>query len=439
MANTRSLPSQRIATQLPFSPSPSRPTPSSPRRQQFSHSGSISSVTPNPKPSSLMSSPSKQIAGALPSTPELSHPILPVPSYQPRTSTTSSYVPGMSPTSSVFRPLRPQDTIPSSLPPIPTLPIHRSSSPGSMISSESHPMTPVHLPFSVQRLSHHSDASDSMNPSTEDLQHTLPLPSTSKATITKASREPLLPIGVRSPRKANGPSRPTLSIAAGPYGKSDSSVSPSAKRMRNSFEKLFKKRSSHDTARTPISAGPSQIREDNGKAAAAFFARDNYERQDSPISPVATHTRMTFEGSDDDHGPLSPVARYKNSSSPGHTSTLSLQHYSFNPIPPTDIYPLPADSPVISEKSGNAVRRYQIYPSRNQFLLRGRLLTGGDSPMAFIASLIVVFGITAVWFSTTCVWWWRNESPAVAAVGAYMCLLTISSMFATVRSLSNPG
>lgn len=28
-----------------------------------------------------------------------------------------------------------------------------------------------------------------------------------------------------------------------------------------------------------------------------------------------------------------------------------------------------------------------------------------------------------------------NESPAVAAVGAYMCLLTISSMFATVSIL----
>lgn len=78
------------------------------------------------------------------------------------------------------------------------------------------------------------------------------------------------------------------------------------------------------------------------------------------------------------------------------------------------------------------MRNYQLHPSRNRFFLGGRLLTGGDSPWAFIASLIVVLSITGIWFGTTCVWWWMNESPAVAAVGAYMCLLTISSMFATV-------
>ena len=66
-------------------------------------------------------------------------------------------------------------------------------------------------------------------------------------------------------------------------------------------------------------------------------------------------------------------------------------------------------------------------------LFRGRILTGGDTPWAFLASLTVVLGITGVWFGTTCVWWWRNESPAVAGVGTYMCLLTISSMCATVR------
>jgi hypothetical protein len=57
---------------------------------------------------------------------------------------------------------------------------------------------------------------------------------------------------------------------------------------------------------------------------------------------------------------------------------------------------------------------------------------GGAKPWAFIGSLTLVFGITGVWLGTTSVWWWHNESPAVAAVGAYMCLLTISLMLSTV-------
>jgi hypothetical protein len=57
---------------------------------------------------------------------------------------------------------------------------------------------------------------------------------------------------------------------------------------------------------------------------------------------------------------------------------------------------------------------------------------GGAKPWAFIGSLTLVFGIAGVWLGTTAIWWWHNESPAVAAVGAYMCLLTISLMLSTV-------
>lgn len=95
----------------------------------------------------------------------------------------------------------------------------------------------------------------------------------------------------------------------------------------------------------------------------------------------------------------------------------------------------PKTVPPLSAVPSTPQRRiYQLYPSRNRFLCAGRLLTGGDSPWAFIASLAVVIAISATWFSTTCVWWWRNQSPAVAAVGAYMCLLTISCMLATVST-----
>ena len=78
------------------------------------------------------------------------------------------------------------------------------------------------------------------------------------------------------------------------------------------------------------------------------------------------------------------------------------------------------------------IRNWSLHPSRNRFFLGGRLLTGGDAPWAFVASLTVVFTIAGVYFGTTAIWWWNNESIAVPIVAAYITLLTISGMFATV-------
>ncbi|KAG9318549.1 DHHC palmitoyltransferase-domain-containing protein [Chiua virens] len=100
------------------------------------------------------------------------------------------------------------------------------------------------------------------------------------------------------------------------------------------------------------------------------------------------------------------------------------------------IVQIPSSRPPSSTPSPNN-RIYQLYPSRNRFFCAGRLLTGGDSPWAFIASLALVIAISATWFSTTCVWWWHNESPVIAAVGAYMTLLTISCMLVT--AFRDPG
>jgi len=88
----------------------------------------------------------------------------------------------------------------------------------------------------------------------------------------------------------------------------------------------------------------------------------------------------------------------------------------------------------INPATHRVMRRYELHESRNRFFCRGRLLSGGDSPWAFIGSLALVLGISGTWFGTTCVWWWHNESPAVACAGAYMCLLTIFTMLSTVRS-----
>jgi hypothetical protein len=105
---------------------------------------------------------------------------------------------------------------------------------------------------------------------------------------------------------------------------------------------------------------------------------------------------------------------------------------SFNPVPPDRRPPLSA-VPLINSKTGKPIRRYQKHVSQNTFFCGGRFITGGDKPpWAFIGSTLVLCAITGLWFGTTAVWWSRNESPAVAAIGAYLCLIAITSMFVTV-------
>ncbi|KAJ6547712.1 DHHC palmitoyltransferase-domain-containing protein [Mycena capillaripes] len=78
-----------------------------------------------------------------------------------------------------------------------------------------------------------------------------------------------------------------------------------------------------------------------------------------------------------------------------------------------------------------------LHPSRNRFFLRGHLLTGGESPWVFVGSLVLALTLAGVWFGTTAVWWWHNVSPAVAAVGAYLALITLSTLLAA--STRDPG
>ena len=89
----------------------------------------------------------------------------------------------------------------------------------------------------------------------------------------------------------------------------------------------------------------------------------------------------------------------------------------------------------MTDGDNKLIRNWVFHPSRNRFFFGGRLLTGGDAPWAFAASLTVAFAIAGVYFGTTAVWWWSNESIAVPIVAVYMTLLTISSMLATVRNI----
>lgn len=426
MSASHSLPqshSQRVAASLPFSPSQSNNhrqpssigTPTKPPLPR----GSISSIPPHVRSGSIVSSKSRY-NGSIHGSPIMESPHVSIPMYQPRPLSSGSAI-----SSSFFYPTRSNAGTPPPVPPLPTIPQTppRPLSAGSMTSSEAHAMTPVHL-TSFRHSMKESDVSDSLHASTEDLHYHNTLSSGSKVTTQKHSREPLLPIGTKSPpRQPHLTSRPTLSISSGPYGRSESNISPGG-RMRDSFEKLFKRNSQKKIS--PVS--PSNSRNHTGNESRSPYI--NRSIQDSPISP-ATNGRMTFEVSDDE-APLSAVSRYKESASPAAASSVSFAPMNFNPIP-VDATPPLSHVPIQDPKTQRPARKYRFHLSRNRFFLDGLVMTGGDSPWAFIATLTLLLVISGIWFGTTCVWWWTNESPAVAAIGAYLCLLTISSMLATVR------
>jgi len=226
----------------------------------------------------------------------------------------------------------------------------------------------------------------------------------------KQSREPLLPLGglVRSRSGSLVTHRSRPSLARNVIEKNATSVSAAA-RMRDSFDR-FRKGLSLESVRRSLS-GSGSARE------SPVLANPPSSASNGPPTPSETK-----ENSDEE---------YKASG----VAPLHLRHQSsaiFIPYPPAKSEYPPSSVPAKHERSARYIRNHERISSSNRWFLQGRLLVGGDKPWAFIGSLTLVFGISGVWFGTTCVWWWHNKSPAVAAVGAYMCLLTISLMLSTV-------
>ena len=180
-------------------------------------------------------------------------------------------------------------------------------------------------------------------------------------------------------------------------------------RVRDSFEWVFKHGFSSDSSRKSMNQGNngSVPRILEGKHADEELAYRNLAHYGQSLKFHHGESRQSLSSTPDPLAfALAPAV---------HDPSLSA-------VPVRDVY------------SGKLVRNYEQHPSRNRFFFGGRLLTGGDSPWAFVASSLLVLGITGVWFGTTCVWWWLNESPAVAAVGVYLSLITISSMIVTVSA-----
>lgn len=281
----------------------------------------------------------------------------------------------------------------------------RPSSAVSAASSLGVPLVPStsihareHGLMMLQPLSHihtrvSDDGSASGNDSTpETKKHIHTRSATSPTTRVKPSREQLLPIREKE-------------HTGGSQGK----VSPALNGVRESLERMFRRTTSseRDRERSYLDE-PDRL---------PMTIEDGRQTRAAPVSAASLQHAS--------------VAHRQTDSSNYHpaTSTTPRAHAHHTYITPRP----PAQTVPVQQKSYGPERNWQGFRSRNTFFLQGRFLTGGDSPWAFLFSLSLVFGIAGVWFGTTCVWWWQEESPAVAAVGIYMCLLTITSMFATVR------
>ncbi|KAI6022731.1 DHHC palmitoyltransferase-domain-containing protein [Pisolithus marmoratus] len=280
---------------------------------------------------------------------------------------------GILPSAPFFRPSRPIHSSPSSL----SLTSHDPLPASNPVVPEHYPLVPLARPSSRD-----SDWVSAENSGTlKGLDHL--------ARRLKHSREPLLPISNRShPRSVNGHSR---SPTNDPLLWNNAGI-----RMRTSVERVFR-----------------------------GFSFDSF-RNKSNSSP---HTSR-FSSTEHSHAPGGDYSTQKPMAHP-LAETPSNRPSSYSPTPNQIFIAEPPKSiPPLSAVPLRPLKRiYQQHPSRNRFFCGGRLITGGDSPWAFIASLTVVCAISGVWFGSTV--------PAVAAVGAYMCLLTVSTMLTT--AFRDPG
>lgn len=321
----------------------------------------------------------------------------------------ATHVPGILPPPPFFHPSRPV---------LPPLSGSDTSRPSSVASSNA--LSPLHEapnpPYPLQPLTqdvlYDSDGlSDSYPVSGDQTSRNSMQDASSQQPVrtSKQSREPLLPLGglIRSRSGSLATHWSRRSLARNVVEKNATNASAAA-RMRDSFER-FRKGLSLESVRRSLSNTES--------ARQSPVLVNPPSSQSGPPTPLEAKEHLDEE--------------YKASG----VSPVHLRHQSsavFIPYPPVKSEYPPSSVPVRHEKSTRYIRNHERMSSANRWFLQGRLLVGGDRPWAFIGTLTLLFGIPGIWFSTTCVWWWHHKSPAVAAVGAYMCLLTISLMLSTV-------
>ncbi|KAF5386790.1 hypothetical protein D9615_001602 [Tricholomella constricta] len=326
---------------------------------------------------------------------------------------------GIQPSSSFFRPARPVQQQQYS----PQPSIHTDTE-----TPDQYPLAPLNssaAPQDQKRLSLANSSIDDQDPVTDTTED----PHSSQFTTLKRikqSREPLLPIGGTISAR-----RPSVSAttSASPFS---SPKKPTAGRVRTSLDRVFglsfPNRMSFDSIRNRTNAPFDE------------------ERAERPLTPTKTPEHLFsdspirfFNGPTPSSHSHSPAPSHTSSPSPAPSTHVPPSFIATPPTPtPATRHPL-AYTPALKPNSSKPFRKYSFHPSRNRFFLSGRLLTGGDTPYAFLASLCLVFGLAGLWFSTTCVFWWHHSagSKAIVIIGAYLAALVLSTMFATATT--DPG
>ena len=229
------------------------------------------------------------------------------------------------------------------------------------------------------------------------LTHSTPYPSYR----TKASREPLLP-----------------------------SVGAATESVRSTTESSGHVGLAGIFARRSIESG--RMSSDIEQGMREVTLEQNRNVPSAPAGPIAADfTRPSSLDNSDDR-----AHTYRTIGGP---SSGDLHHSKLSQIdragPKATIHPHPViipASPVLDAKTGQPVRNYQLIPSKNIFFLHGKALTGGDTPLPFIATLTLVLGLAAAWFACTAPWWWHNVNVAVPIVAGYMTLFCLASLLMTV-------
>lgn len=259
------------------------------------------------------------------------------------------------------------------------------------------------------------------------------------------SREPLLPIG-EAPRTNK---RTSMGKDRSDPGRPQNSKTGSS-RLRTSFDLVLNLRrglsmDSHKSIPTPNSAGRSRHRPTHSASSEGGFGSIGFSdkrklhdeergyptthfaslrRQLSPNS--SSHDPSFFVATAPESSRIPPIpAGYKPKISPSKTVQAENEKR----------YPFAV--PIYTPR-GQIIRKWQLHPSRNRFTLRGHILTGGDSPWAFIVCFSVLCAISGLWFATTCQWWWSQEGvggKVMVCIGGYLALLVFSSMLKTVGVL----
>ncbi|KAJ3757281.1 DHHC palmitoyltransferase-domain-containing protein [Lentinula raphanica] len=335
--------------------------------------------------------------------------------------TSSTHAGGVQPSASFFRPSRPHYSPPDS-------------------PSSSHMMEDKDV-FQLTDLKRHSDStaenSELAIGETSDLSM--------QEQQTSKSREPLLLTG-------EGP-RVVISTSAG-KDRSDShhiarpQIPHSRSGLRTSLDLVLNLRrglsiDSHKSTSTPSPATQSHRRNAHSTSSEGGFSSLNDKRRIHDVErgyPTTTH--------------FSSLKRHSIASSHEPSSFTTTTPKFLPPIPMSAGYkPTPSKKAQYSEEKkhhifavpmytprGQVIRKWQLHPSRNKFFLRGHVLTGGDSPWAFIVSFAVLCAVAGLWFGSTCQWWWLQEGAGgkvMVCIGGYLALIVISSMLKT--AFTDPG